>query len=107
MGMGNMYLVIGSVLSLFLVGVFTETFLPDYGALMVTSISALAWDSDSPQTPVFRSRPAIRRTTILNCFSHDITTLEKSYITAGWEIRTKLRDSLEYLFTIDSFNGDI
>jgi len=44
-----------------------------------------------------------------NCFSHDITTLEKNLTyTAGWEVRTKTHGSLsgDYLFTIDSFNGD-
>jgi hypothetical protein len=89
-----------------------ETFLPEYGALYdKLPISAfLLWDSDSPEKPVTPSPDLpLEELQFWNCFSYEITTLEKNLTyTMGWEIRTKTNGSLsgEYLFTIDSFNGD-
>jgi len=89
-----------------------ETFLPEYGALYdKLPISAfLSWDSDSPEKPVTPDPDLpLEELQFWNCFSHDITTLEKNLTyTMGWEIRTKTHGSIpgEYLFTIDSFNGD-
>jgi len=89
-----------------------ETFLPEYGAIFdKLPISAfLAWDSDSPQGPKDPSPDLpIEELQFWNCFSHDITTLEKNLTySAGWEVRTKTYGSIagDYLFTIDSFNGD-
>ena len=89
-----------------------ETFLPEYGALFdKLPISAfLLWDSDSPDAP---ETPVpdlpLEELQFWNCFSYDITTLEKNLtFTMGWEIRTKTHGTIpgEYLFTIDSFNGD-
>jgi|TARA_S200002703_G_scaffold153282_1_gene154680 hypothetical protein len=89
-----------------------EVFLPEYGALFdKLPISALLlWDSDSPHEcqPPVPDLP-LEELQFWNCFSHDITTLEKNLVyTMGWQIRTKTHGSIpgEYLFTIDSFNGD-
>ena len=89
-----------------------EVFLPEYGAMFdKLPISALLlWDSDSPHKcqPPVPDLP-LEELQFWNCFSHDITTLEKNLVyTMGWEIRTKTHGSIpgEYLFTIDSFNGD-
>lgn len=89
-----------------------ETFLPEYGALYdKLPISAfLIWDPDSPEAPV-EPKPdlPLEELQFWNCFSYEITTLEKNLTyTMGWEIRTKTHGTLpgEYLFTIDSFNGD-
>lgn len=89
-----------------------ETFLPEYGALYdKLPISAfLAWGSDYPEKPV---RPEVdlplEELQFWNCFSYDITTLEKNLTyTMGWEVRTKMHGHISgnYLFTIDSYNGD-
>jgi hypothetical protein len=89
-----------------------ETFLPEYGALYdKLPISAfLAWDSDSPHKPrELDVDLPLEELQFWNCFSYDITLLEKNLTyTMGWEVRTKTHGSVagDYLFTIDSFNGD-
>ena len=89
-----------------------ETYLPTYGALYdKLPISAfLAWDSDHPDTPVLPDPDLpIEELQFWNCFSYDITTLEKNLTyTMEWQIRTKTQGTLsgDYLFTIDSYNGD-
>ena len=89
-----------------------ETYLPEYGALYdKLPISAfLDWDSDSPECPVAPDPDLdLENLQFWNCFSHDIVTLEKNLTyTMRWEIRTKTFGTLcgDYLFTIDSFNGD-
>ena len=89
-----------------------ETFLPEYGAMYdKLPISAfILWDSDSPDAPrVPDPDLPLEELQFWNCFSHDITTLEKNLVyTMGWEVRTKTHGSIsgDYLFTIDSFNGD-
>ena len=89
-----------------------ETYLPTYGALYdKLPISAfLAWDSDHPDAPVAPNPDLpIEELQFWNCFSHDITTLEKNLTyTMEWQIRTKTQGALsgDYLFTIDSYNGD-
>jgi hypothetical protein len=89
-----------------------ETFLPEYGAIYdKLPISAfLIWDPDSPEKPV-KPEPdlPLEELQFWNCFSYEITTLEKNLTyTMGWEVRTKTHGTIpgEYLFTIDSFNGD-
>jgi hypothetical protein len=89
-----------------------ETYLPTCGALYdKLPISAfLAWDSDSPKEPK-KPEPDLPLAELQywNCFSYDITTLEKNLTyTMGWEARTKSHGVIsgDYLFTIDSFNGD-
>jgi hypothetical protein len=89
-----------------------ETFLPEYGAIYdKLPISAfLIWDPDSPEKPV-KPEPdlPLEELQFWNCFSYEITTLEKNLTyTMGWEVRTKTYGTIpgEYLFTIDSFNGD-
>ena len=85
-----------------------ETYLPEYGAIFdKLPISAfLAWDSDSPQAPENPTPDLpIEELQFWNCFSYDITTLEKNLTySAGWEVRTKTNGSItgDYLFTIDS-----
>lgn len=89
-----------------------ETYLPEYGALYdKLPISAfLAWDSDFPDCPVAPDPDLdLENLQFWNCFSHDIVTLEKNLTyTMRWEVRTKTFGTLcgDYLFTIDSFNGD-
>ena len=89
-----------------------ETFIPSHGALYdKLPISAfLIWDSDHPDKPEIPTPDLpLEELQFWNCFSYDITTLEKNLTyTMGWEIRTKTHGSLsgDYLFTIDSFNGD-
>lgn len=89
-----------------------ETFLPEYGALYdKLPISAfLAWDSNSPHKPrELDVDLPLEELQFWNCFSYDITLLEKNLTyTMGWEVHTKTHGSVtgDYLFTIDSFNGD-
>ena len=89
-----------------------ETYLPEYGALYdKLPISAfLAWDSDSPDAPKAPDPDLdLENLQFWNCFSHDIVTLEKNLTyTMRWECRTKTFGTMsgDYLFTIDSFNGD-
>jgi len=89
-----------------------ETYLPEYGALFdKLPISAfVAWDSDNPHNPVTPDPDLpLEELQFWNCFNYDITTLEKNLLyTARWEVRTKTHGSLhgDYLFTIDSYNGD-
>lgn len=89
-----------------------ETYLPEYGALYdKLPISAfLAWDSDSPMKPQKpESDLPLEELQFWNCFSYDITLLEKNLTyTMGWEVRTKTHGCVSgnYLFTIDSYNSD-
>jgi len=89
-----------------------ETYLPEYSALFdKLPISAfLMWDPDHPHEP---KKPdpdlPLEQLQLWNCFSYDITTLEKNLTyTMGWEVRTKTHGTIsgDYLFCIDSFNGD-
>lgn len=89
-----------------------ETYLPEYGAMFdKLPISAfLAWDPDHPHEP---KKPDpdldLENLQFWNCFSHDVVTLEKNLTyTMRWECRTKTFGTIagDYLFTIDSFNGD-
>jgi hypothetical protein len=66
--------------------------------------------SDFPDCPVAPDPDLdLENLQFWNCFSHDIVTLEKNLTyTMRWEARTKTNGTLcgDYLFTIDSFNGD-
>lgn len=89
-----------------------EVYFPEYGGMFdKLPVSALLlWDPDSPEKPVAPDPDLpLDELQFWNCFSYDITTLEKNLVyTMGWEVRTKSHGFIpgDYLFTIDSFSGD-
>jgi hypothetical protein len=91
---------------------YVEAFLPHVGCMFdKLPISAfLAWDPDHPDEPVPPDPDLpLRELQFWNCFSYDITVLEKNLVyDASWKLRSREHGDFDgdYLFTVDSYFGD-